>query len=497
MCGILLEHNQRGEFAPGFRSRLDLLEHRGKDQASVHHYPTCRVGFRRLAITDRGEQQPGAAHGWATYLNGEIYNYKELGYQGSECEVLAQGFVKEGTEFVKRLNGMFVIVAVCGADVYVFRDRAGQKPFYYFKTRDGGIVGASEIKPLLEHPDYRFKQSVGAFSVNQSAKLQWLTFNNIFTDETLFDGIYKLEKGTVWHLNTNLIEKYWRWQFKPEPMNYQEAVMQVRQLVVKAVSNMTPKEVPFGSLLSGGVDSGIIAALLPDCPVFTAGYNGGDERALAELTNKSKHYQIVFNRVTDFTDTILHLEDLRVGASWSNYGLFELASKFCKVIFDGSGADELFSGYSWRYEAKNYWDVVNRTWHEKNRPIEPIGHCLQIFEQVFPVDTLEERYRFDAEHFLEAVLLVEDRMSMAHTVETRQPFLDNDLVDFALTLPNDFKQGKRILKDAFGDLLHIDILTGKKRGWTSPDWFEGEGNQAKRWSEAALQEWNKLFNFVG
>jgi len=482
MCGIALTYYKTGRPASDRSSAtmLNEMAHRGKDQISHDFYPTCKVGFRRLAITEVDTPQPGKANGWECYLNGEIYNYKDLGFQGTECEVLAQGFAKYGPNFVKRLDGMFVIVAVCGVDVYVFRDRAGQKPFYYFQIKDE-IVLASEIKPLLKNPAYRF-------AVNESAKNQWLTFCNVFTDETLFDGIRKMERGTYWHLNTDKKTKYWEWNFRPQRMSYQDAVMDVRQLVVKAVQNMTPKEVPFGSLLSGGVDSGIIAALLPDCPVFTAGYDGGDERQLAELTKKSKHYQIVFNRVTDFTDTILHLEDLRVGASWSNYGLLELASKFCKVIFDGSGSDELFGGYSWRYTEPNYWNVVNRTGIDNE-------HCRAVFKEAFPVDTLENRFKFDAEHFLEGVLLVGDRMSMAHTVETRQPFLSNDLVDFALTLPTEFKQGKRVLKDAFADLLPTEIIDGKKRGWSSPDWFTAEGNQAKKWSESALQEWTKLFNF--
>lgn len=499
MCGILLEYNKAGQFAPNFRERLDTMVHRGNDQDSVCEYPTCKVGFRRLAITDRHTEQPGrceqyhnpsklsgitsnAPHQWHVYINGQAYNYKSLGFQGSECDVLAQGFARYGCDFVKRLDGMFVIVAVCGADVYVFRDRYGQKPLYYFQSGKT-IALASEIKPLLAHPDYRF-------AVNESARQQWLTFNNVFTDETLFEGIHKMERGTYWHLNTGKKVKYWEWNFTPQQIDYREAVREVRRLVEKAVQEMTPKEVAFGSLLSGGVDSGIIAALLPDCPVFTAGYNGGDERQLAELSGKSKHYQIVFNKVTDLQSAIYHLEDLRVGASWSNYGLFGLASKFCKVVFEGTGADELFSGYGWRYTEHDYWNIVNRTGVDNE-------HCRKVFAEAFPVDTLKARFKFDAEHFLEAVLLVGDRMSMAHTVETRQPFLSNDLVDFALTLPHEYRQGKRILKDAFADVLPPEILNAKKRGWTSPDWFSGDGNAAKKWSETALQTWQELFNFAG
>ncbi len=489
----MTEYSPKREFAGNFGEMLDSMEWRGRDQRSIHEYATCKVGFRRLAITDIGTPQPGVASylppdvgiekrhdfEWEVFTNGEIYNYKDLGFQGSECEVLAQGFAKYGPKFVKRLSGMFVIVAIQGENVWVFRDRYGIKPFYWFDTK-AGLVLASEIKPILKHPEYRF-------AVNEAAKAQWLTFNNVLTDDTLFQGIRKMEKGTYWHLNTGAVTKYWQWDFTPIKMDYQEAVSEVRRLVIQSVERMTPKEVPFGCSLSGGIDSGIIANLLPDCHTFTVGFTeGSDERALAELSGKQQ-YEIVYNQVRHLEETVFHLEDLRVGASWSNYGLYQLASKFVKVIFDGAGADELFGGYGWRYTEPDYWNIVNRTGVESE-------YCRRIFEQAFVEDTLAERFKFDAEYFLEGVLLVGDRLSMAHTIECRLPFLDNDLMDFALTLPMEYKQNKRILKDAFSDILPSEVLNAKKRGWTSPDWIEGQGNQARKWSEAALAEWNNIFN---
>jgi asparagine synthase (glutamine-hydrolysing) len=218
---------------------------------------------------------------------------------------------------------------------------------------------------------------------------------------------------------------------------------------------------------------------------FTAGFTeGNDERKLAELRGK-KHYEVVYNQVRDMPETIFHLEDLRVGASWSNYGLYELASKYVKVLFDGAGADELFGGYSWRYDmTRDYYSIVDRTQQYNQR---------EYFKTVYPVDTLENRFKFDADHFLPGVLTVVDKLSMAHTIEVRLPFLDNDLVDFALTLPNKFKRNKNILRDAFKDLLPKQIVYGKKQGFSSPDWFTGPGNQAHKWALAALTEWEKQF----
>jgi hypothetical protein len=115
------------------------------------------------------------------------------------------------------------------------------------------------------------------------------------------------------------------------------------------------------------------------------------------------------------------------------------------------------------------------------------------FYSKFGNDSFESRLEFDANHFLEGVLLVVDKLSMAHTIETRVPFLDNELVDFCLKLPNEFRQNKNILKEAFSEVLTEDILNRPKQGFSSPDWFKGEGNQAKKWSEAAFNQWLVTF----
>lgn len=481
MCGLILQYNKTGRNFPPFATMLNEMAHRGTDAVSIDTYQTCRVGFRRLAITDIETQQPGRVNGWICYVNGEIYNYKDLGFPGTECEVLCQGFAKYGIAFVSRLNGMFAGVAIQGENVYVFRDRFGEKPMYYFETLNS-IVLASECKALIKHPDYRF-------AVNESAQKQLLTFNNIFTNETLFDGIYRMSKGSFWHLATRYKVKYWQWNFEPEPMDYEEAKREVRRLVERSVAMQTPKEVSYGACLSGGLDSSIIVALSGDLPTFTVGYKGQeDERLLAEVMGRQQR-EIVFDQVRDFEETISSLENPLLGASWMHVELYRLVSKYVKVLFDGAGADELFGGYQWRYTEPDYWNVVNRTGID-----DP--YCREVFAQIFPEDTPAKRYRFDAEHFLGGVLSVVDKLSMSQTIEVRTPFLENDLVDFACKIPFEYKKDKQILRDAFSDVLPPEISHGKKKGFTTPkDWIPGEGNQAKRWIESALAEWEKCFNF--
>lgn len=484
MCGIAVtyfKNNKSNRCTTPVAKMLDAMMHRGNDQVTINHYANCIVGFRRLAITDLNTEQP-QGNAWKIYLNGEIYNYKELGFEGSECSVLSQGFEKYGEDFVNRLNGMFFILAINGDNVFVFRDRYGIKPVYYFEN-DNVIVIASEAKAIVQHPEY-------VFGINESVKKQWFVFNNVLTDETLFNGIYKVEKGTWWQVNTGYKNKYWEWKFAPiENMSWDYAEIKVRQLFSKAMKRQIPNSVPFASCLSGGVDSNIIAMHLDNSTsTFTVGFEGfDDERKMAKLAGRDNS-EIIFTDVYEFDKTIFHLEDLRVGASWSNYGLYEFISN-CgkKVCFDGAGADELFGGYSWRYSAANYYDVVNRTGIKDEQ-------CEKIFNNIFQNDTLENRFAFDANYFLEGVLLVVDKLSMAHTVEMRLPFLDNDLVDFCLTLPNKFKENKRFLKTIFKNDIHPDILNGPKKGFSSPDWIQGEGNQALKWTTAAFNEWEKTYN---
>lgn len=484
MCGISIIYNKVPRYIQdndiAINNMLNAIEHRGKDQVSVDYYDGFTVGFRRLAITDIKTNQPHRGE-WTVYINGEIYNYTEFGFKGSETSVISQGLEQFGLEFVERLNGMFVIVAIHKDQIYVIRDRYGIKPIYYFEGKSS-IVIASEIKPIYNHSEY-------SFNPNRNVVRQWFVFNNVLTDETLFEGIYKLDKGTIWHVNTGTKYKYWEWRFQPTneftptPKNIQS---DIRELVTQAVRRQTPQEVNLGSCLSGGVDSNILVKLSGDIHTFTAGFKeGADERKMAELASKN-HYDVVYDRVRHFEETIFHLEDLRVGASWSNYGLYQLASKYVKVLFDGAGADELFGGYVWRYDAKNYYQVVNRTGVMDS-------YCEDLFHSVFTEDTFEARLEWDAKIFLEGVLLVVDRISMAHTIEVRVPFLDNDLVDYCLSLPNELRYNKELLKGAFNDLPK-EILTAKKQGFSSPDWFSGEGNQAYKWARSAYTEWVKQFS---
>ena len=249
---------------------------------------------------------------------------------------------------------------------------------------------------------------------------------------------------------------------------------------------------------------------------------------------KTEHYEMVL-KAGDMERCLdkltYHIEEPRVGQSYPNYYAALLASKFVKVVLSGAGGDELFGGYPWRYyraaSAKNFKDYIDKYYIFWKRLIDnkdlkqlfsPIWDDVsdvwtrEIFEEVFfthknelitPQDYVNHSLYFEAKTFLHGLLVIEDKISMAHSLETRVPFLDNDLVDFATQCPVDFKinnlaetlridenepgdkqgsyfnktnDGKQILRDMMAGYIPDDISQSVKKGFSAPDasWFKGE-----------------------
>ena len=309
-------------------------------------------------------------------------------------------------------------------------------------------------------------------------------------------------------------------------------------------------DVELGSYLSGGMDSGAITAeaarAYPNLKTFTCGFDMSsasgielsfDERVKAEAMSarfKTEHYEMVL-KAGDMERVLpnlaWHLEEPRVGQSYPNYYAAKLASKFVKVVMSGAGGDELFGGYPWRYyraavsnNFEHYVDqyyvfwqrlVDNRHIKQLFAPIwEDVKHVWtrDIFRDVFsnhqnqldrPEDYINHSLYFEAKTFLHGLLVVEDKLSMAHSLETRVPFLDNDLVEFAMRCPVSLKlnnlqevvrinenepgdkqskyflktsDGKQILRNAMRRYIPLDIIEGVKQGFSAPDasWFKGE-----------------------
>jgi asparagine synthase (glutamine-hydrolysing) len=565
ICGIF-NLNGEPVSPVNLRTMTDSMAHRGPDGEGFYIDSFIGLGHRRLAIIDlspAGHQPMLTKDGsFGLTYNGEIYNFQELrieleslGHQfrsRTDSEVVLHGYAEWGPDCVNRFNGMFAFAIwdKTRQELFLARDRYGIKPFYYTFT-NSHFLFASEQKAILTHPAI-------SRQIDLEALLEYFTFQNVFTDRTLLKGIRlfpagcwaKIPLGTVTHQLSPI--RYWDFDFRePEQQGDEtEYIEELDRLFRQAVNRQLVSDVDLGSYLSGGMDSGSITAIaatqLPYIKTFTCGFDlhsasglemGFDEREKAELMSylfKTEHYEMVLKagdmeRVLD--KVAWHLEEPRVGQSYPNFYAAQLASKFVKVVLCGAGGDELFGGYPWRYyravvndDFENYIDKYYRYWQrlipnrEIRRIFNPIWNEVQhvwtrdIFRDVFtkhaseltqPEDYINHSLYFEAKTFLHGLLIVEDKLSMAHSLEARVPFLDNDLVDLAMQVPVGLKLGnvaevvrlnenepgpkttKYFIKTRDGKLLLRKMMTRYipsevtqqvKQGFSAPDasWFKGE-----------------------
>ena len=567
MCGIagVLHRDGRPASAVIIEKMTDLMAHRGPDGEGYFCNGPIALGHRRLSIIDLTEasRQPMASKDgrFVITYNGEIYNFRELRAELSarghlfkstgDTEVLLAAISEWGLEAIQRLNGMFAFGVWDGRErtLTIVRDRFGVKPVYYAQV-DGALLFASEIKAFRAYPTFRTRMDVEGLT-------EYLSFQNFFTDRTLFDGVRLLPAGCYLQVPLDAggplkVHRYWDFHFQePDgPFDETAAIEELDFLFGQAVNRQLVSDVDVGSYLSGGIDSGSITAIAsrqsPLMRTFTVGFDlssasgvelGYDERSKAEHMSylfKTEHYEMVL-KAGDMERCLpqlaWHLEEPRVGQCYPNFYAAKLASKFDKVVLSGTGGDELFAGYPWRY----YRAVVNDDFEQYvskyfafwqrlvpgetlQRMMAPVSKAagkvspLDIFQGVFkehaseltrPEDYVNHSLYFEAKTFLNGLLVVEDKLAMAHGLETRVPFLDNDLVDFAMRLPARMKlgnltevirinenepggkaeryfertkDGKLILRRMMRRYVPEMTAGREKQGFSAPDasWFKGE-----------------------
>jgi asparagine synthase (glutamine-hydrolysing) len=451
------------------------LAHRGPDGHKRWSDGVVTVDFWRLAITGEGVA-PFENKRWAVWMNGEIYNHKELGHvcaSGCDTEAVLKEFTISGVA-PERFNGMFAIVAYDKQtrDLWLIRDRFGIKPIYY--DRSGRFGSELSMWRGIARP-------------NVKAWAQWMAFQNILTDETYFEGVTLLGAGEMVNLRTGRRMTWHDWPvpFRGRSVSFDVAVGHVCERLRAAIDRQ--RYTGAVGFLSGGVDSGLIATHTR-CDTITARFEPEiDESTDAARIALAQHHiePLMADLAPEWMERLRHiLIDPRAGPSWSNLALYtRLRRMGVRVAYEGCGADEFNMGYTWRYDAPDYWAVVNRTGIDSE-------YLRDTFKTAFPTDTLADRVRFDIDHFMQGVLLVTDQISMSQGIETRVPFLDNDLCDYLWGLPPEYLRGKRILKAAAIRLgLPVWVTKRPKRGFTSGD---GLGmtreDAARKWCNFAT--WN-------
>lgn len=542
----------------------DAIAHRGPDDDGIYVDGPVGLGHRRLSIIDLsslGRQPMATSDGrYVLTYNGEIYNFEELrallsskGHKfvsRTDSEVLLNAFAEWGLDCIGKFNGMFAFAIWDTRDrvLTLARDRFGIKPLYYADTGDAFLF-ASEAKALFAHGDF-------SPELDKQGLAEYLAFQNFFTDRTLFQNVRLLPQGCWLQVKPGSldvkVEQYWDFSFQEptNPKSKADYLEELDGLFQQAVSRQLVSDVDVGSYLSGGMDSGSITAIaskqLQWMQTFTVGFDlssasgvelGFDERQSAEFMSymfKTEHYEMVL-KAGDM-ERILpklawHLEEPRVGQCYPNFYASKLASRFVNVVLSGAGGDELFGGYPWRYyravvndNFDHYVDQYYSFWQRllpegsRRNVLAPIWDEVgsldprDIFRDVFhvhassltrPEDYVNHSLYFEAKTFLNGLLVVEDKLAMAHSLECRVPFLDNDLADFAMRLPTSMKlgnltevvqldenepggkaqkyfqktrDGKLLMRELMERYIPNKIAKAAKQGFSAPDatWFKGE-----------------------
>lgn len=380
MCGICGVYNyKQSDIRPVLSQMLKAMEHRGPDEEGqkIYEQERAALGHKRLSIIDLGTgQQPmfNSDGSIGIVFNGEIYNYREIRSKlegrfkfrtNSDTESLLYLYESAGPDMLQQLNGMFAFAIWDDRkkSLLIARDRIGIKPLYY-TIIDDQFVFASEIKPLLDHPNYQKKLRVDSV-------YKYLHLRCVPTPYTMFEGIYKLEPGHYLqvdrHQDRLRVKKEMFWsltQLVEQGYIHSEAELfgELDTVLNDSVRLRMVSDVPIGAFLSGGIDSSLIVELMSDIstqPVntYTLGFENDPRSELryakiAAEHSKANHREIVLSQesflervpmlISSFDDPVAD------GAALPIYLMAQAAKseRNIKVLLSGEGSDELFGGYS-------------------------------------------------------------------------------------------------------------------------------------------------------
>jgi asparagine synthase (glutamine-hydrolysing) len=544
MCGIA-GRQLRDPAAPESLERVALamtrsIVHRGPDSDGSWVDPRgrCVLGFRRLAIQDLSPlaNQPMRSESGRFQIayNGEVYNPEELrewlGRDPSsfrthgDTEILLACFEKFGIEeTLPRVNGMFAVALwdVETGTLSLARDRVGKKPIYY-TTDIGSVTFASELKAILSADS-------SSRSISREALEAYFALTYIPAPMAIFDGVRKVLPGHILTVRNGAVvseRPYWTLDTVLEKrqktrLSYAEIVAETEKLLEDAVRRRLISDVPVGLLLSGGVDSSLVALMLrrlgADIESFTVSVTDRDldEAPAAQAIAKRLGIRHTILPLTDsdalqLANTAIGFLDEPFGDSSAvpTYAVCALARKRSTVLLGGDGGDEVFGGYTrhmWgvppraalshlysRYRAKSPWMSKHQVALEVYRRLMSSGDhsgsmSRQALERLagdgkrFRDATLLDQLRYlDFKLYLPDDILVKtDRMSMATSIELRSPFLDYRLIEYSWTLPDSAllhrDVRKRITRDLFVRHIGPELLQRKKHGFALQlvDWLLG------------------------
>jgi asparagine synthase (glutamine-hydrolysing) len=497
-------------------------------------------------------------------FNGEIYNFakfkKKLAKQGikfstnSDAEIILPLYNQYGSQAFEMLEGMFAIAIVDSEkqELILARDKSGEKPLYFYQNQQSlafsseikNLIGLLKSKPTISRPELE----------------QYLREGSLVETKTLVKNIQKLPPGScgVWSLkqNTLVIDPYWQPQYRqPTNLPVDKAVDQLESLLAEAVSSRLMADVPVGSFMSGGVDSTLLTYFakqsIPDLKTYSVSFPGykDDESRFSHLAAEhlqTNHTEVICTpeKVRPIIENIGHYVDEPIvdTAVLPTFLMVQEARKAVKVTLSGEGADELFGGYDRYYKYlkakqlasllpepiwKKLAQVVPGRFRDKfNRATIPLSQSYssqniwtpeelgQLLvnsryqpqakyptDKLFREQPLKAMQLTDYRHYLaEQLLMKVDKFSMIHNLESRAPYLDTKLVNFALSLPDKYKHqpvgSKYLLRKLAERYLPKEISWRAKHGFVVPldNWFRSELRDVVENMTEQLSKLPKVFN---
>jgi asparagine synthase (glutamine-hydrolysing) len=564
VCGIAGMVAVRGDVvqADDIHRMCQTIIHRGPDDEGIHASGNVGLGMRRLSIIDlSGGRQPiyNEDRSVCCVFNGEIYNFLELRqelesrghqfYTHSDTEVIVHLYEEMGADCVTKLRGMFAIALYDERreSLLLARDRLGKKPLHY-ALHDGRLLFGSEIKAILAvAPELA--------EINLEGLLQYFYWGYVPDPLTAFQKIHKLPPGHLLEYGDGKIAIRQYWDLPSYGTctlgSEEECLEELERRLAEAVRIRLISDVPLGALLSGGVDSSIVVALMArasSAPVktFSIGFRAAqfDESEYARLVAQrfgTDHHELIVDpnieETLDFLSTMLE-EPFGDSSMLPTYYVCRMARQGVTVALSGDGGDELFAGYD-RYQVamsrqaegmpawmgRLYRDQLhprmpagvygkNRAWNAslaaRDRYLDdvsylpaldrerglfteeflrsaavcppPLRQFQQYYDQAPATDALSRLLYLDTKTYLTADILAKvDRMSMATSLEARVPMLDHEFVEWAASLPIEwkFRNGTRkyILKKLAERLgIPAALLNRRKQGFQLPlvDWMRSE-----------------------
>jgi len=504
----------------------NACKHRGPEQEGFYLDDDVSLCCERLRVMDLRDIGGQPIHNedetvWAVQ-NGEIYNFKKLKnnleqkdhkfYSNTDTEVLVHLYEEYEENFVDYLDGMFAcaIWDLKNKKLIIARDRLGVKPLYYwFKNKH--LIFASEIKSILQYEEVKRE-------INHEGLSQFVTYAYTIDGQTLLKDINELLPGhkLTYDLLEKTIEvkKYWDLKLEKNTFSENENFEKVKKLLEDAVEKRRTSDAPLGALLSGGLDSSVMVAILnkfSEKPIktFTTGFgNDLDEFEEAKIVAEycgTDHNEIMidFSDLTKSLPKILWHMELPFGrpSILSNYMVSKEIKKFVTVAYTGEGSDELFGGYN-RYlpfvkdnnffqKTKNYEAITSGFFKDEKMRSEIFSdNVLKHFNNNnHPSVVFNNILKRNSEHgVLNNVLYFElkteipgaqtwriDRTASAHAIELREPFLDYKLIEYTASVPDNLKINpdkeftkKYLLQKIGNNLLPEKIVKRKKFPWGIP-----------------------------